>query len=152
MKRDKLESDLMREEGRVVKKGRHVAYRDHLSYWSLGYGILIDARRGGGITEAEARYLLNNRIQEIIEELQHRLPVFGTLDEARQRALIMMAFQLGVTGTLEFKQMIAALERKDYLAAGRAALASKWAREDSPARAARTAHLLKTGKDPILKG
>jgi lysozyme len=49
-------SILEKEEGFVP----HV-YKDHLGYWTIGHGILVDERKGGGITIEESRYLLNNR-------------------------------------------------------------------------------------------
>ena len=44
---------LRRDEGRV----RH-AYQDHLGYWTIGVGRLIDQRKGGGLSEDEIDYLL----------------------------------------------------------------------------------------------
>ena len=37
---------------------RSGAYCDTQGYLTIGYGRLIDARRGGGITDAEAEFLL----------------------------------------------------------------------------------------------
>jgi len=44
-----IREQIKRHEGKVLH-----AYPDHLGYWTIGYGRLIDERRGGGITEAEA--------------------------------------------------------------------------------------------------
>ena len=52
-----------------------------------------------------------------------------------------MAYQLGVHGVLEFKEMLASLERGDCQAARRQALESAWARE-TPARAKRVTERL----------
>ena len=57
---DKLLEELSRDEGTVLQ-----AYQDSLGYWTIGTGRLIDKRRGGGITKAEADYLLANDVQKI---------------------------------------------------------------------------------------
>ena len=42
---------------------------------------------------------------------------YGGLNQARQRALLDMAYELGVEGLLGFHDMLAALERGDWAAA-----------------------------------
>jgi len=46
---------LEREEGRRAK-----AYRDHLGYWTIGVGRLIDPRKGGSIRPDEESVLIRN--------------------------------------------------------------------------------------------
>lgn len=148
MNDQKLIDDLKFEEGRRFKNGRHVVYRDHLSYFTLGYGRLVDERLGGGLTEEEALYLLRNDIERTTQEL--RLHSFwNQMNEVRQRALIMMMFQLGRTRFLGFKKMLKALEALDFSRAASEALDSKWALIDTPDRARRVAHMILTGNDPI---
>lgn len=53
----KLEDDLFDDEGY-----RKSAYQDHLGFWTIGIGTLIDERKGAGITVDEAKYLLRNRL------------------------------------------------------------------------------------------
>ena len=43
---------------RSQKKNRASSYQDTLSYLTIEYGRLIGARRGGGISRAEAGFLL----------------------------------------------------------------------------------------------
>lgn len=137
--RDDLRADLIRDEGIVL----HV-YDDSLGFATLGVGRLVDKRRGGGITEAEAMYLLDNDITRVGQALLRRLPQFPLYPEIVRRALLNMAFQLGVSGLLAFKNMIAALDAEDYQAAATAALDSKWCRQ-TPARAQRIAALIREG-------
>lgn len=137
--RDDLRADLIREEGVILH-----AYQDSLGLWTLGCGRLIDKSRGGGITEAEAMYLLDNDITRVGQALNEKLPQFRLYPEIVRRALLQMAFQLGVSGLLAFKQMIAALDAEDYQAAATAALDSRWARQ-TPARAARVSALIREG-------
>lgn len=64
---------------------------------------------------------------------------------ARQDALVLMAFQLGTAGVLKFKNMLRYIEHGQYENAALAALDSKWAKEDSPARAKRVAGQINLG-------
>jgi lysozyme len=57
-----------------------------------------------------------------------------------------MTFQLGVSGVMAFKRLLAALERGDWPAAAAEMLDSKWAKEDSPARARRMAAAMASGE------
>lgn len=70
------------------------------------------------------------------------------LDEVRQTVLAEMCFQLGPNRFAGFKQMIKAIEGRDWMRAALEALDSKWAREDSPERARKLANILETGKWP----
>ena len=144
MDKSVMAEDLRLEEGEVKKNGLHVAYQDHLGFWTLGIGRLIDARKGGGLTDEEVYYLVQNDIARRHAELTRRMPGYVKLSPVRQRAILNMAFQLGVDGVLKFKKMIAALGRFDYAAAEAEALDSKWAKQDTPQRARRVAKSLRT--------
>jgi lysozyme len=136
---------LRRDEGEVKQNGRHVAYQDHLGFWTLGIGRLIDGRRGGGLTDQEADYLLMNDINTRIAELDRRLPYFNGLDEARKGVLINMSFQLGINGLLNFRNTLRHLELGNYDAASREMLNSNWARQ-TPNRANRLSRQMRTGE------
>lgn len=136
---DDLTRQLRRDEGEVLH-----AYQDHLGFWTIGIGRLIDQRKGGGITSEEAAYLLANDIAKFTTALRARLPWFGRLDEARQGVLANMAFQLGIDGVLGFKNTLALVDAGDYEGAARGMLASKWAQQ-TPARAGRLALQMRTG-------
>jgi len=136
--RERLRGALLDDEGQVLH-----AYQDHLGFWTIGVGRLIDKRRGGGITHAESMYLLDNDIDVVLNALEH-LPYWCDLDATRQEALCNMAFQLGVAGLLNFKNTLAAVERQDWDAVYAGALNSKWAQQ-TPARALRVATALRDG-------
>lgn len=119
------------------------AYTDHLGYLTIGIGRLIDERKGGGISDEEALYLLQNDLQECVKDLSS-IPAFARLDAIRQQALINMRFQLGGAGLRAFKRMWAALDQQDYKQAAIEALDSKWARQ-TPERAKEIAEQLRTG-------
>lgn len=120
--------DLRGHEGKVLH-----AYEDHLGYWTIGYGRMIDKRKGGGISEAEAEHLLANDLDRIAARLQYERG-FRNAPFTVKRALINMAYQLGVAGLLSFKRMWRALEQQEYQRAADEALNSKWA-EQTPNRA-----------------
>lgn len=121
------------------------AYQDHLGYWTIGYGRLIDKRKGGGITEGEATMLLENDIDRKLEAVRDALPWFDKLNGPRKAVLLNMAFQMGVTGLLKFKNTLAAVERGDYEDASARMLKSKWSKQ-TPARAKEMAAQMRTGQ------
>lgn len=101
-------------------------YKDSLGYLTIGYGRLIDSRKHGGISEDEAEYLLKNDIERVEKQL-NRIEWYQNLDDKRKAVIVNMAFNLGITGLLQFKNMIAAIERKDYVRASMEMLNSRWA-------------------------
>jgi lysozyme len=121
------------------------AYQDHLGYWTIGVGRLIDKRKGGGLRPSEIDFLLQNDIDDRIEALTRRLPWFQDLDDARRGVLLNMSFQLGVDGLLTFKNTLKLVELGDYAAAAKNMLLSKWATQ-TPARANRMAEQMRTGQ------
>lgn len=132
-----LKDDLIRDEGVVLH-----AYEDSLGYLTIGIGRLIDKRRGGGISLEEARYLLGNDIARITAELDRHIPWWNGLPEPKQRALANMAFQLGISGLLGFRKMLAALKAGEWEKASREALDSSWSLQ-TPERAERIAAVLR---------
>ena len=121
------------------------AYQDLLGYWTIGFGRLIDARRGGGISRAEAEMLLDNDIAAKTAELRAALPWIDQLDEPRREVLINMAFNLGVPGLLGFKLTLRYVREGDYDLAAREMLASKWLAQVGE-RAVRLARQMATGE------
>lgn len=134
-----LTKQLRRDEGEVL-----TAYQDHLGFWTLGVGRLIDKRKGGGITAEESAYLLSNDIDKREAELLRRAPWMSTLDPVRFGALLNMAFQLGVSGLLGFKNTLAMVKAGDYAGAAVGMLESTWATQ-TPERAARISKQVLTG-------
>lgn len=140
MKPSNLTEQLRRDEGEVLHE-----YKDHLGYSTIGVGILIDKRKGGGITREESAYLLANRIASKTAELVKALPWVASLDEARKGALLNMAFQMGVEGLLGFTNSLKYVERRQYKEAAANLLLSKWAKQ-TPERAQRIAKQIELGE------
>ena len=136
-----LTDQLRRDEGTKA-----TAYQDHLGYWTIGVGRLIDSRKpGAGLRPDEIDYLLRNDINDRVAALQKALPWFVKLDEARQGVLINMAFQMGTAGLLAFRQTLALVRDGKYTEAADQMLKSKWA-EQTPGRAKRLSEQMKTGE------
>lgn len=128
------------------------AYQDHLGFWTIGVGRLVDARKAGsGLRPEEITFLLNNDIDDRIRELGRRLPWFLNLDAARQGVLLNMSFQLGVDGLLGFKNTLKLVEQGDYAQAADNLLLSKWATQ-TPARAQRMAVQMRSGQWQYAEG
>jgi lysozyme len=132
-------SQLRRDEGERLS-----AYQDHLGFWTIGVGILIDARKGGGLMPEESEFIFQNRLKLLNAELEKRLPWIKKLDPARRGVLVNMAFQMGVAGLLGFKNTLALIERGEYEKASREMLGSKWAQQ-TPARANRLSVQMSSG-------
>lgn len=137
--RQALDAMLVRHEGR-----RPFPYKDTTGHLTIGVGRNLDAN---GLSGSEIALLLDNDVARTVTGLTANLgPLFTALSEPRQRALVDMAFNLGVGGVLKFKQMLAALTRGDYTGAAAAMLDSEWARQVG-SRAVELAQLVRTGID-----
>lgn len=143
MDRDKLtptEAYIQQEEG-----FRSKPYRCTSGALTIGIGWNLDA----GITWEEAVMIFRHRLAGIQTHLRARMPWFAGLNEARQAALVSMAFQMGIQGLFGFKRALKAVEDGDWDEAGREMLDSKWARQ-TPKRARRTAYMIRYGKFPTV--
>ena len=128
----------------VAEGFRPHAYLDSEGYWTIGHGILIDQRGGGGITLDESRYLVGNRIVRVRDALNTKFPWWAALDEPRARALAEMCYVLGPYRLMGFIKMIAALKAGDWSAAAAECLDSKFARQVGD-RELRIAETFRTG-------
>ena len=136
--REAVRQDLVRDEGL-----RLTVYLCPAGYQTIGVGRNLEGR---GISKAEAFTLLDNDINACLEDLGS-FAWWGALNPIRQKALLNMRFQLGSGGFRAFKDMLAALDRRDYGAAAVAARDSKWAHSDSPERARRVTAQIETGAE-----
>jgi lysozyme len=141
--RERLLAHLAVDEGCVLH-----AYPDSLGYLTIGFGRLIDKRRGGGITRTEALLLLENDVERHWRELIHRFPWVEGLDDVRQVALANLAFNLGIHGLAQFRNTLAAIERGDWPAAVQGLRQSLWYRQVQKPRSDRILHMIGTGDYP----
>ena len=71
-----------------------------------------------GFSEATKDQMLDEDIDACVRELDRRFPWFATLDTVRQRAMVDLAFNLGIGKLLTFKRFLAAMARGDWDRAG----------------------------------
>lgn len=137
--RDAMTRQLRLHEGERLKP-----YRCPAGKLTIGVGRNLDDR---GITAEESAFLLASDIAREERELIRALPWVAGLDEVRQRVLLDMAFNLGLSGLLKFKQTLATIQAGDYQRGATMMLDSKWAQQVGT-RAERLARMMVTGKDP----
>lgn len=128
---------------RPEEEFRASAYQDSLGYWTIGYGRLIDQRKGGRISEIEAEYLLANDIKDKLAELEP-YAWYKIQDEVRQVALADMTFNLGISGLLHFPKFLMHMGLKEYPAAVAELVGTAW-HSQVGARADRIIRMIETG-------
>ena len=120
------------------------AYKCTADKTTIGVGRNLDDL---GITEEEADYLLANDISRVKVALSREIPWLADLNDVRQRVLLDMAFNLGISGLMQFKKTLRAVELGEYERASRMMLDSKWATQVGK-RADRLSVMMNIGKDP----
>ena len=125
-----LIDDIKQEEG---FKG--IVYKCTEGFDTIGYGTRLP------LSEKEAEMILEYRLNILKANLSSSLYMLD-IDKKAWDILYNMVYQMGVKGVLNFKNMIKALEAKDYKRAGDEMLDSKWAKQ-TPARANRLSKAMK---------
>jgi lysozyme len=111
----------------------------HPTIWT---GLCVEKGRVPKLPESMPRDALRCVAQGKYAEHTAQAPgIIGQPDDVRL-ALALMAYQIGSEGVLRFPKMLAALRSGDRAAAALHAKDSAWAREQTPARAARVAALI----------
>jgi lysozyme len=127
--------DVLRHEG-----FRTYPYVDTQGHLTIGHGINLDA----GITQDESLMIVKSRLATIEKELAKRLPFFQDLTQGRKDVLINMAYNLGITGLMNFVRTLNYIKMGDYDAAAKGMLDSLWARQVK-GRAAELADKMRRG-------
>ena len=125
-----LIDDIKQEEG---FKG--IVYKCTEGFDTIGYGTRLP------LSEKEAEMILEYRLNILKDNLSSSLYMLD-IDKKAWDILYNMVYQMGVKGVLNFKNMIKALEAKDYKRASDEMLDSKWAKQ-TPARANRLSKAMK---------
>jgi len=137
--REEFVKIVAKHEGVVLKP-----YKDSLGISTIGIGRNLEDRGitdgelmhmnrdledviSNGLTEEEAYYLAKNNIHELEDELDRAIPWWRQLDDARQRALINLSYNVGTTTLLKFKKTLQYLEDGSYEEAAKEVLDSRWA-------------------------
>lgn len=136
MNRQLLRSQLERHEGLRLKP-----YHDTVGKQTIGYGRNLE---DVGISRDEADFLLDNDIDQVERQLE-TVDEYRDLDAVRQTVIANMAFNLGFAGLMGFKNMWAAIGRRDWESASEEMLNSKWARQVG-VRAVELSEIMRTGE------
>lgn len=138
----KLVAELKDEEG-----FRAAPYKDTQGHATIGYGHeLITTDEFSYLTETQADGVLAADIARTAAELATALPWTSELDEVRRRALLDMAFNLGVAKLCEFHRMLDCLRLRDWNGAAANGQLSIWYTQVG-ARAHRILRVFQTGVD-----
>ena len=130
-----------KEQAKIHEGLRLKVYKCTMGYSTIGYGRNLDTN---GISEAEADAMLDEDLRKVIKSLLSSGIVLCVHKDSRQAVIINMAFQMGVSGFLNFTNTIAAFNRKDYHTTSREMLNSLWARQ-TPNRAKELSEQMRTG-------
>jgi lysozyme len=120
------------------------AYQDSEGYWTIGCGRLIDKRLGGGLSDDEINYLLNNDLFRAEKTARALFAGFDRLSDARKAVLVNMSFNLGQTRLAGFQRLREAVKEQDWEQAAAELLDSKWATQVGQ-RAVRLANQMRQG-------
>jgi lysozyme len=137
MNLDLMKQQLERHEGR-----RNKPYQCTSGKITIGVGRNLDDI---GLTEGEIDVLLEHDIARCMSELDTKVPWWRNMSDARQRALLDMCFNLGISRLLLFKKAIAAMQVGDYNRAADEMLDSTWAKQVGR-RAVNLSSMMRSGK------
>lgn len=132
-----LKQMIKRHEGLRLKP-----YRCTAGKLTIGYGRNLE---GKGISEGEAEYLLEEDLQDAMQDAEKLVSNYNNLTLARQVVLANMCFQMGFARVKGFAKMLKAIEAEDFEEAAVQMMDSKWARSDTPKRAAELARIMLNG-------
>jgi lysozyme len=131
----KLRMILIRHEGY-----RELPYQDTRGFLSIGIGRNLSGR---GVLPTEIDMMFDHDVDYFFNFLAEKFNWFNHLNEARQCALVDMCF-IGTKTFMEFKKMIAALEKEDFEGAAQEIINSHYETEVHQ-RAHDIAEIIRTG-------
>ena len=155
--RERLAVELVRDEGerlkvyrctagkRTIGVGRNLDDVGISNLEAAQLGITTASAVARGITRPQSRALLANDIARCERDLDARLPWWRKLDPVRQRVLLNMCFNLGISGLCGFHNTLRAIEAGRWQVAVAGMKASKWHRQVG-VRAERLEAMMATGR------
>ena len=114
---------------------RSKPYQCSEGVWTIGHGITW-------LTEEESLHILTGRISQLHLKLLDDLDWYKDMPPEIQGILIEMVYQIGYSGVMKFKKMIANMIDKDWKGAATEMLDSLWAKQ-TPNRANRLADIVR---------
>lgn len=134
--RERLRAQLTRHEGLRLKP-----YLDSVGKLTIGVGRNLD---DVGISQDEARYLLESDIDRVVKGLLARFPWVLDLDPVRQSVLVNMTFNLGLVGLAGFARTLQAIRERRFKEAAEHMLESRWSQQVGQ-RAVELANQMRSG-------
>jgi lysozyme len=120
--------------GEAIGPGSHV-----VGHPTIGIGRRCDQPWSAAIIE----FLLDDSIRTTCVALDQAVPWWRTLTDAQQRALVELAFTMGVTGVMRCHRLLLALKSGHGAAAACELLNARWTTQVGETRANRVADQLK---------
>jgi len=131
----------------IEEEGLELTPYSDVGETAIGVGHqLREGEEARDITEAEARETLESDIEEAyasVDRLAEKFDIDVLQPELRDE-LMMMAFQMGATGLSKFKKMWAGIRNQDWNEVVVQMADSRWAKSQTPERAARTINRVAT--------
>ena len=118
---------------------REFMYKCSAGKTTIGYGLNLEA----GITEEEAHIILRHRLRRISSSLDYNW--YRNLNDVRKGIILNMVYQMGLTGVLKFRKMIAAMADNKFNTAADEMMDSAWYKQ-TPNRAQRLIDKMRSGK------
>lgn len=98
-------------------------YKDSVGVPTIGFGFNLETIE---LPRPVAELWLAFEVDKKEDQLES-CKWYNDLDDVRKEVILDMAFNLGIEGLMNFKNMIAAIKEKDYEKAAEEMLDSKWA-------------------------
>ena len=114
---------------------RSKPYQCSEDVWTIGHGLTC-------LTEEESLHILTGRISQLHLKLLDDLDWYKDMPPEIQGILIEMVYQIGYSGVMKFKKMIANMIDKDWKGAATEMLDSLWSKQ-TPNRANRLADIVR---------
>jgi lysozyme len=142
--RQKLIAELRRDEG-----VRYSVYKDTKGIDTVGVGHNLQAKPlptgwKSPLNDTQVNSLLDDDLEDVFHDLDRNLPWWTDLNDVRQRVVCNMAFNLGITKLLGFKNTLVFMRQGKYDAAADGMLNSAWAGQVK-GRATRLADMMRKG-------
>ena len=119
------ELEIVREQLKRHEGFKAKPYRCSAGALTIGYGTNLDAR---GITREEAERLMMNEVYDCVKALQRKLgDTYNNLNANRKAVLINMAYNMGISGLMNFKNTLRYIKQGNYEQASENMLVSQWA-------------------------
>ena len=125
-----------------------IPYKDTEGFWTIGWGHRLKSdeyfKYREGITQAQADNIFEEDLAHAVRLASAGLRCYQSLCKPRQDVLSEMVFQLGYLAVCKFKNVLLALDLREYNKAADEMLNSLWHKQ-TPARCEELAAIMRKG-------